>query len=167
MAKTKTTKKEEKKSSKSTKSTSKSSEVKKIKMGDTVNVNYTGKYTHGEVFDSSLLEGRTPIKVTLGQGQVIKGFENGLIDMTVGEKKTITLQPEEAYGQPMENAIIDIPKSQLPENLEVGQKLQGQGPQGPFIVTVVEIGDETVKIDHNHPMAGKTLVFELEVVSFD
>lgn len=160
MAKTK-----EKKSTKNT--TPKKDEVKKVKVGDTVNVNYTGKFTDGEVFDSSLMEGRTPIKVTIGQNQVIKGFENGLLEMSVGDKKTVTLTPDLAYGEPLPNAIIDVPKANLPESIEVGQKLQGQGPQGPFIVTVVEIGEDTVKIDHNHPMAGKTLVFELEVVSFD
>ena len=141
--------------------------MKKIQNGDTVSVNYVGKLDDGTVFDSSLTEGREPLKVTLGQGQLIKGFENGLIEMTVGEKKTIILEPSDAYGDPNPEAIIDVPISNLPEGVQVGQTLQGQGPQGPFIVTVVEVGDSTAKLDHNHPMAGKKLTFELEVVSID
>ena len=142
-------------------------EKRKVKLGDTVNVNYTGKFEDGTVFDSSKNEGRQPIKVSLGQGQVIKGFENGLIDMTEGETKSVTLSPEDAYGSHNPEAILDVPKDKLPQGLEVGQTLQGQGPQGPFLVTVMEINEDTIKLDHNHPMAGKTLVFELEVVSFD
>lgn len=141
--------------------------MKKIQNGDTVSVNYVGKLDDGTVFDSSLTEGREPLKVTLGQGQLIKGFENGLMEMTVGEKKTITLEPSEAYGDPNPEAIIEVPLTNLPEGVAVGQALQGQGPQGPFIVTVVEVGETMAKLDHNHPMAGKRLTFELEVVNID
>lgn len=141
--------------------------MKKIQNGDTVSVNYIGRFEDGTVFDSSLVEGREPLKVTLGSGQLIKGFENGLIDMEVGQKKTIELQPSEAYGDPIPDAVIDVPLSNLPEGVQVGQALQGQGPQGPFIVTIVEINETTAKVDHNHPMAGKKLTFDLEVVSID
>lgn len=142
-------------------------ETRKVQMGDTVNVNYVGKFEDGTIFDSSKQDDRQPIKVNLGQGQVIKGFENSLIDMTIGELKTVTLSPEEAYGLHNPNAVLDVAKDKLPQDVEVGQTLQGQGPQGPFLVTVLEINEDTIKLDHNHPMAGKTLVFELEVVSFD
>lgn len=141
--------------------------MKKIQNGDTVSVNYVGRLEDGTVFDSSLTEGRTPLKVTLGQGQLIKGFENGLIEMSVGEKKTITLEASEAYGDVVADAIIDVPLENLPKDIQVGQALQGQGPQGPFIVTVVEINETSAKLDHNHPMAGKKLIFDLEIVSVD
>jgi peptidylprolyl isomerase len=141
--------------------------MSKVKNGDTISVHYTGKFEDGTVFDSSLNEGREPLKATLGKGQLIKGFENGLIDMSVGEKKTITLNPSEGYGEINPEAIVDVPKSQLPADLEVGQTLQGSGPQGMFLVKVLEIGEETAKLDHNHPMAGKNLTFELELLSID
>ena len=141
--------------------------MKQVKNGDTVKVHYTGKFEDGTVFDSSLSEGREPLKATLGQGQLIKGFENGLIDMIVGDKKTIHLEPSEAYGEPNPEAIIDVPKNQLPEELIEGQMLQGSGPQGMFLVKVLEIGEETAKLDHNHPMAGKKLIFDLELLDIE
>lgn len=141
--------------------------MKKIQNGDTVSVNYIGRLEDGTVFDSSLVEGREPLKVTLGKGQLIKGFEEGLLEMGVGEKKTINLDPSEAYGDYVAEAIIDVPLENLPQGIEVGQSLQGQGPQGPFIVTVVEINETTAKLDHNHPMAGKKLIFDLEVINID
>lgn len=141
--------------------------MKKIQNGDTVNVHYTGRLEDGTVFDTSLSEGREPIKVTLGKGQLISGFENGLIGMSIGENKSITLEPEDAYGNIIPDAIFDVPLSNLPPNVEVGQTLQGQGPQGPFIVTVLEINENVAKLDHNHPMAGKKLIFDLNVVSVE
>lgn len=141
--------------------------MKKIQNGDTVSVNYIGRLEDGTIFDSSLVEGREPLKVTLGKGQLIKGFEESLLEMGVGEKKTINLDPSEAYGDYVAEAIIDVPLENLPEGIQVGQSLQGQGAQGPFIVTVVEINEITAKLDHNHPMAGKKLTFDLEVVSVD
>jgi FKBP-type peptidyl-prolyl cis-trans isomerase 2 len=139
--------------------------MKKITNGDTVNVNYTGRLEDGSVFDSSLMEGRTPLSATLGQGQLIPGFEKALIDMTEGEKKTIEIEPSDAYGEVINEMIIDIPKAQVPENVEVGHMLQGNGPMGPVNVKVLEINEETVKLDGNHPLAGKKLIFDLEIVS--
>lgn len=141
--------------------------MKKIQNGDTVSVNYVGRLEDGTIFDSSLVEGREPLKVTLGSGQLIKGFENGLLEMSVGDKKTIRLEPSEAYGEPIPDAVIDVPLENLPEGIQAGQTLQGQGPQGPFLVTVLEINEGTAKLDHNHPMAGKTLTFDLEVMNID
>lgn len=138
--------------------------MKKIQNGDTISVNYIGRLEDGTVFDSSLTEGREPLKVTLGQGQLIKGFENGLLEMSTGDKKTVTLEPSEAYGDVIPDAVIDVPLENLPENLQVGQVLQAQGPQGPFVVTVKEINETSAKLDHNHPMAGKKLIFDLEIV---
>lgn len=141
--------------------------MQKVKIGDTVSVHYTGKFEGGEVFDTSLVEGREPLKATLGQGQLIRGFENGIVDMIVGDKKTIELEPSEAYGDINPEAIVDVPKTQFPADITPGQMLQGQSPQGMFIVKVLEVNDDTVKVDHNHPMAGKKLIFDLELMSID
>jgi len=141
--------------------------MKKITNSDTVVVHYTGRLEDGTIFDSSLNEGREPLNVTLGQGQLIKGFENGLVDMSEGEKKTIEIEPSEAYGDVNEMLISEVNKTQVPEGIEVGHMLQGMGPMGPINVTVVEIGESTVKVDANHPLAGKKLIFDLEVVSID
>ena len=103
--------------------------MKKIQDGDTVKVNYTGKFEDGSVFDSSLVEGRQPLTVTLGQGQLIPGFEKGLIDMAVGETKTIEIQPNEAYGEVNEDMYQEVEKSVLPEDLQVGMMLQASGPR--------------------------------------
>jgi len=141
--------------------------MKKITNSDTVVVHYTGRLEDGTIFDSSLNEGREPLNVTLGQGQLIKGFENGLVDMTEGEKKTIEIEPSDAYGDVNEMLISEVNKTQVPEGIEVGQMLQGMGPMGPINVTVVEVGESTIKVDANHPLAGKKLIFDLEVVSVD
>jgi FKBP-type peptidyl-prolyl cis-trans isomerase 2 len=130
-----------------------------------VSVNYTGKLNDGSVFDSSMVEGREPLIATLGEGRLIRGFENGLIGMQVGESKTITLEPSEAYGDIREDLIVDVPRSSMPESVQVGEILQGQTNAGPINVRVLEISDDFVKIDGNHPLAGKQLIFELEVVN--
>jgi FKBP-type peptidyl-prolyl cis-trans isomerase 2 len=137
----------------------------KIDLNSSVTVNYTGKLEDGTVFDSSLTEGREPLSVTLGQGALIPGFENGLIGMGVGESKTIEINPEDAYGQINEEAFVDIPKDKVPENVEVGMMLQTFGPAGVSVVKVLEINEETIKIDANHPLAGKRLIFDVEVLS--
>ena len=137
----------------------------KIDLNSSVTVNYTGKLEDGTVFDTSLTEGREPLSVTLGQGALIPGFENSLIGMGVGESKTIEINPEDAYGQINEEAFVDVPKDKVPENVEVGMMLQTFGPAGVSVVKVLEINEETVKIDANHPLAGKKLIFDVEVLS--
>jgi FKBP-type peptidyl-prolyl cis-trans isomerase SlpA len=129
-----------------------------------VKVNYTGKLEDGTIFDSSLNEGREPLSVTLGQGALIPGFENGLIGMSVGDKKTIEIAPEEAYGPINEESVLKIEKTKVPENVEVGMLLQTFGPGGVSVVKVLEINEEDVLIDANHPLAGKKLIFDLEVL---
>lgn len=139
--------------------------MSQAKTGDTVKVHYTGRLNDDEVFDSSVE--RDPLQVTLGQNQVIKGFETGLIDMNVGDKKTVTIEPDEGYGPRREELVASVEKKQFPQDLElsVGQKLQVPQPQGqPLVVTVTEIGEGTVTLDANHPLAGKTLIFDLELV---
>lgn len=136
------------------------------KSGDTVRIHYTGTLSDGSVFDSS--EGRDPLEFTLGSGQVIPGFDNGVTGMTVGEKKTIEIPSDEAYGPVHEEARQDVPRAQIPAEipLEVGIQLQMQSPTGQVVpVTVVAITEESVTLDANHPLAGKDLTFALELVS--
>jgi FKBP-type peptidyl-prolyl cis-trans isomerase SlpA len=141
--------------------------MEKITQNSTVTVNYTGKLEDGTIFDTSLVEGREPLKAKLGEGQLIPGFESGLLDMTIGENKTIDINPTEAYGEYNDELIVEVPKNNVPENVEVGMMLQTFGPMGPSIVKVLEIKDEVVVLDANHPLAGKKLTFELEVVGVE
>ena len=138
-----------------------------ITNGSSVSVNYTGRLEDGTIFDTSLHEGRTPLTATLGQGQLIPGFENGLMGMAVGEKKTIEIEPSDAYGEVNEGMIQEVPLSQVPENVKAGDMLQGQNERGSFQVSVKEVKENSVILDMNHPLAGKKLIFDLEVVSVD
>ena len=136
----------------------------KITSNSTVTVNYTGKLEDGTIFDSSLNEGREPLTATLGQVQLIKGFEDGLIDMEVGDKKTVEIESDMAYGQHNEAMIQEVPKEQVPEGVMVGNMLQANTPMGPINFRVMEVNEESVKLDGNHPLAGKKLIFDLEVL---
>jgi len=139
--------------------------MKKVETGDTIKVHYTGKLNDGTVFDSSLNEGREPLEVVLGETPLIQGFVDGLYDMTVGEKKTIEIESTNAYGEVLDQLISVVPKGQVPEGVQVGEHLQAMGPNGqPVNVIVTEVTDETVTVDANHPLAGKDLIFELELV---
>lgn len=136
-----------------------------VKENNTVKVHYTGKLADGQVFDSS--EGKEPLEFTLGQGRLIPGFEKGLIDMKLNEKKTINIAVEDAYGAPREDLIIEVSKTELPQEMapEVGMGLVSRTPEGQEMnLLVVEVKDETVILDGNHPLAGRDLVFDLEVV---
>jgi FKBP-type peptidyl-prolyl cis-trans isomerase SlpA len=139
--------------------------MSQVKENNTVKVNYTGKLADGQVFDSS--EGKEPLEVILGQGQLIPGFEKGLIDMKLNEKKTITIAKDEAYGDVNDALIQEVNKAQLPQDMapEVGMGLVSKTPDGQEInLLVVEVKDETIVVDGNHPLAGKDLVFDLEVL---
>lgn len=139
--------------------------MSQVKQNDTVKVHYTGKLADGQVFDSS--EGKEPIEFTLGQGQLIPGFEKGLLDMKINEKKTINIPKEEAYGEPRAELVQEVEKSQLPEEIkpEVGMGLVSKTPDGQEMNLVVsEIKEDTIVVDGNHPLAGKDLIFDLEVV---
>lgn len=136
-----------------------------VRENDTVKVHYTGKLNNGQVFDSSLE--REPLQVELGQGQLILGFEKGLIDMAVNEKKTITVAKEEAYGEVNKDLFHKVSKTDLPEDIkpEVGMGLVGSsadGSQQQFRIAKVE--ENHIIIDANHPLSGQDLVFDLEVV---
>lgn len=139
--------------------------MRQIKIGDTVKVHYTGKLEDGTVFDSSLVEGREPLETVLGNNMLIKGFENGLIGLSEGDKKTLEIEPLEGYGEYQEEMVNEIPKGNVPENVKEGEMLQGMSQMGPINVKVIEVKDETVVIDANHPLAGKKLVFDIEVVN--
>jgi len=136
----------------------------KVESGKTITVNYTGKFEDGTVFDSSLDDGREPLHTVLGSGNLIPGFEKGLLGMNEGEKKTLTLDAVEGYGEYLKGLVTVIEKDKVPEGVKVGQVLQSEGPRGVMNVTVKEITDKGVKVDANHPLAGKTLIFDLEVV---
>jgi FKBP-type peptidyl-prolyl cis-trans isomerase 2 len=138
-----------------------------ITNGSSVSVNYTGRLEDGTIFDTSLHEGRTPLTATLGQGQLIPGFENGLMGMAVGEKRTIEINPSDAYGEVNEGMIQEVPLNQVPEGAKAGDTLQGQNEHGQFQVSVKEVKENSVVLDMNHPLAGKKLIFDLEVVSID
>ncbi|PYE84131.1 FKBP-type peptidyl-prolyl cis-trans isomerase [Pseudoroseicyclus aestuarii] len=135
-----------------------------VKQGDTVRIHYTGT-TEGETFDSS--EGREPLEFQVGSGQIIPGLDAAVSGMEVGESKTVDIPKDQAYGDVDPSARQSVPRGQVPDNipLEAGTRLQMQTPQGQVIpVTVVEVTDEEVVLDANHPLAGKDLTFKVEVV---
>jgi len=136
-----------------------------VKSGDKIKVHYHGKLTSGETFDSS--EGRAPLEFEVGSGMVIKGFDDGVTGMSVGEKKTINIPYDEAYGPRNPEMVIEMPKDKFPKDLdiEVGMPLGMSDQQGhQFQVTIVEIKEEVVMLDANHPLAGQDLIFDLELV---
>ncbi|MFW2377480.1 MAG: FKBP-type peptidyl-prolyl cis-trans isomerase [Cellulophaga baltica] len=140
--------------------------MSKVKETDTVQVHYTGKLNNGEIFDSSLE--REPIKVTLGQQSLIPGFENGLIDMAVNEKKTIVIPSSEAYGEVNKELFQSVPRADLPEDIkpEIGMGLMAKNADGTERqLRVVDVKEDAIIIDANHPLAGQELTFELEVVA--
>jgi len=138
--------------------------MSKIETSSTVTVHYTGKLEDGTVFDTSLSEGREPLTATLGQGQLIPGFESGLVDMTIGESKTIEIEPSDAYGQVNPELVQEVELSRVPEGISVDQMLQANTPMGVMNFRVTEVKEDTVVLDGNHPLAGKKLIFDLEVV---
>jgi FKBP-type peptidyl-prolyl cis-trans isomerase 2 len=138
-----------------------------VKSGDKINVHYTGKLTDGTLFDSSV--GREPLEFEVGSGMVIKGFDVGVTGMSVGEKKTVHIPAAEAYGDMDPNYLAVFNKAEIPSDIpyEVGMQLNmhqdGSGQVMP--VVVVEVTDTTITLDANHPLAGKDLIFDLELVS--
>ena len=142
--------------------------MSKAKSGDTVRVHYTGKLEDGTQFDSSA--GGDPLEFSLGEGNVIPGFENAVEGMEIGESKSVTIEAEQAYGPRHEQLVQDVPREQLPNDMQpaVGMQLQAQGEDGRtmrLVVTAVE--DETITVDGNHPLAGRSLNFDIELVSID
>ena len=139
-----------------------------VKAGDAIRVHYNGRFETGEMFDSS--EGRDPMAFTVGKGQLIKGFEDAVVGMTEGDTKTVTISPAEAYGERREDAYVDLPKDKKPDELELelGMQIKLVDPQGRTHLGLVDsILEDVVRIDLNHPLAGKTLVFDIHVVGID
>ncbi len=136
----------------------------KVADGDTVRVHFTGTLEDGSIFDSS--RDREPLQFVVGSGNVIKGFDEAVIGMEVGQSKTITLPPEKAYGFRDDRRITKFPRSQFPESIELKEGMHLTAPGG-MPVTVLEIGVDSVTIDTNHPLAEKTLTFEIELVAIN
>jgi FKBP-type peptidyl-prolyl cis-trans isomerase SlpA len=133
-----------------------------IKEGSKVKVHYTGKLEDGKVFDTS--NDKDPIEVVLGEGTLIKGFEEGLLGMKAGEKKTIEVEPKDAYGDYVDGRIQEVEKSKLPEDIKVGMVLQATSEAGSMVILIKEIKEDTAILDANHPLAGRKLIFDLDVV---
>lgn len=133
--------------------------------GDTVKIHYTGTLDDGTVFDTS--NGRDPLEFTLGEGQVIPGFEEAVLGMEVKEEKTFTIDCKQAYGPYNQEMVINVQRNQFPPDItpEVGQQLQLKQPQGQVVlVTVTNLTEDTVTMDANHPLAGKDLTFNVQLV---
>ncbi|MHB9004057.1 MAG: FKBP-type peptidyl-prolyl cis-trans isomerase [Coriobacteriia bacterium] len=134
-----------------------------LKEGSIVKVHYRGTLEDGTEFDSS--EGCEPLEFTVGSGQVISGFETAVVDLNPGETATVTITPEEGYGEAIEDARQEVPVESFWEAPEVGMVAQLLAPDGTELAaTVVEVNDETAVLDFNHPLAGKTLTFDITLV---
>ena len=138
-----------------------------VKSGDIINVHYTGRLTDGTLFDSS--EGREPLEFEVGSGMVIKGFDEGVTGMSVGERKTVHISVADAYGEVDSSYLAVFNKAEIPSDIpyEVGMQLNmHQDASGQVMpVAVVEVTDTTITLDANHPLAGKDLIFDLELIS--
>ncbi len=136
-----------------------------VKKGDTIRIHYTGKLEDGTIFDSS--EGTNPLEFTVGGGEIISGLEQGVVGMSPGESKTITIPTEQAYGLHVKERVFEFDKKKAPENFdpEIGQRLQMYRADGmPIMATVIGISESSVTMDCNHPLAGKPLVFDATLV---
>lgn len=136
------------------------------KNGDKVSVHYTGKLDDGNIFDSSV--GEDPLVFTVGEDELIEGFEEAVMSMKVGEKKTVTIAPEKAYGEPHDDMLLEVPLSEMPADLEleVGDELELTNEDDePMIVIVSQLNDNSVILDGNPPLAGETLTFEIELLT--
>lgn len=139
--------------------------MSQAKAGDTVLMHYSGSFPDGTKFDTS--EGREPLEFTLGEGQIIPGLDNAVTGMSVGEEKSVTVTPDEAYGQRDPQRIQAVPRAQFPDHIptDPGTQLQMQTPEGQTIPVVVADANETeVTLDANHPLAGQELTFDVELV---
>lgn len=139
--------------------------MSQAKQGSTVQVNYTGKLQDGKVFDTSY--GRNPLQFTLGKGQLISGFEEAVLGMNTGEKKTVVIPPEKGYGPHRSESVVEVNRERLPEDLapELGQRLEiTQENDQTILVTVTGLTEKTITLDANHPLAGKDLTFDIELM---
>jgi len=140
--------------------------MSQAKTGDTVRIHYKGTLQDGTEFDSS--RGKEPLEFSLGSGQVISGFDAAVEGMSVGEAKSVTIEPDDAYGPRHEQLVQEVPKSALPDDLEakVGMQLQSQSPDGRVTTLVVaDVRENSITVDANHPLAGQALTFDIELVA--
>lgn len=136
-----------------------------IQNGSKVKIHYTGRLENGEVFDTSLQDGREALEFVVGSGQMIPGFETGILGMQLGETKKITMSPESAYGEVREDLQFEVPITNVPPTVQIGQTLQAEFEEGvPVLFTVTDIKLDSVVLDGNHPLAGKNLEFDIEVI---
>tara|TARA_R110002124_G_scaffold107574_2_gene260057 strand:+ start:935 stop:1363 length:429 start_codon:yes stop_codon:yes gene_type:complete len=140
----------------------------KVENGHSVKVHYKGTLNDGTEFDNSRARGKT-LDFEVGSPRLIAGFNKAVIGMTEGETKSVTLEAEAAYGPIDPNAFQDVPRTQFGEDFkfEVGGMIKGNGPQGPFLAKIHEIQDDNIILDFNHPLAGKDLSFEIELVEVE
>lgn len=139
-----------------------------VKNGDTVKVHYNGRLEDGTTFDSS--DGRDPLEFEVGSGSVIKGFDDGVMGMQVGDKRTINIAVEDAYGPKDPAMMVEFPSNEFPDGMvpEVGMRLNMTNGEGQVIpVVIIEVKPETVMLDANHPLAGEPLIFDIELVSIN
>ena len=136
-----------------------------VQPGNSVQVHYEGRFEDGEVFDTS--RGREPLAFEAGSDQLIPGFSNAVIGMAVGDSKTVTLPPAEAYGEHDPERVQRADRDVLPEGVKVGDRLEARSGEHRMVVEVTELDDEGATLDANHPLAGRTLVFDIEVVAFE
>ena len=139
--------------------------MQEAQVGDLVSVHYTGKLTDGEVFDSS--RDRDPLKFTLGNKELLGGFEDGVVGMKPGETKSLTLNPEQAFGDRREDLVLELPKNEFPQNItpSVGLHLKMSNASGAgMTVVITDVGDDSVTLDGNHPLAGQSVVFDIELI---
>ena len=142
--------------------------MQQVKKGDTIKVHYHGKLVDGTTFDSS--EGREPLEFEVGSGMVIPGFDDGVTGMSIGEKKTVQIPADEAYGPLQQDMIMEFPKDKFPADMvpEVGMQLSMNNGQGQeFQVLIKEVKEAVVVLDANHPLAGKDLIFDLELIGIN
>ena len=141
--------------------------MSEAKRGDKVHIHYTGRLTDGSVFDSS--EGRDPLQFTVGSGQVIAGFDKAVTGMSEGDSQTVSIPADQAYGEFRPDMVFEVPRDQFPADItpEVGQRLQVQNGSQVTMVIVSEVTDDVIKLNANHPLAGKELIFDLQLVRID
>jgi peptidylprolyl isomerase len=142
-----------------------SSAVETVKKGDQVRVNYTGRSEDGQVFESSV--GLIPLSFTIGAGEVVKGFEDAVIGMYPGERKTVTVDPEDGFGMYDETLVVEVSRESLPDdlNVHVGMDFEMEDEEGNVVpAVVIEVLDDTILIDANAPLAGKRVIYEIELV---
>ena len=142
--------------------------MQEAQVGDLVSVHYTGKLTNGEVFDSS--RDRDPLKFTLGNKELLGGFEEGVVGMKPGETKSVTLNPEQAFGDRREDLVLKLPKTEFPQHItpSVGLQLKMGNANGANLeVVITEVAEDSVTLDGNHPLAGQTIVFDIELIEIE